>query len=307
MKQLTLLLLMLWASLAQSIEFVTYYGYDQVENPVVAVDRYQGVMATRDTVAYGSRRLHTGNQEAFGHLGFTGQIDRSNNQIVYFNSRYYLPELRRFASPDPVTVVEGDYKHIDRYSYGYGNPVNANDPSGNAAETPWDIANAVVGWGTFGFDVAEGNWWGAAESGAGALYDTAAIFVPFLPGGASTALKGKRAAALVVDTASDASKSGGDVIHLPHTDKFGNVISRNPKSIQDQMTLEAAQRGEGIVKIPSLNDPKFKGMQKMELETISAGGKKSNVHYVRDPATGQTMDFKFKKHSADYIHIYEKN
>lgn len=98
-----------------------------------------------------------------------------------------------------------------------------------------------------------------------------------------------------------------DVIHLPHTDKFGNVISRNPRSIQDQMTLEAAQRGEGIVKVQSLSDPKFKGMQKMELETISAGGKKSNVHYVRNPATGETMDFKFKKHSTDYIHRYEKN
>lgn len=72
------------------------------------------------------------------------------------------------------------------------------------------------------------------------------------------------------------------------------------------MTLDAAKQGEGIVKIPSLSDSKYKGMQKMELETISAGGKKSNVHYVRD-ADGNTMDFKFKKHSTDYIHKYEKN
>jgi hypothetical protein len=72
------------------------------------------------------------------------------------------------------------------------------------------------------------------------------------------------------------------------------------------MTLESAKRGEGIVKVPDLKDPKYKGMDKMELEIISSGGKKSNVHYVRDPATGKTMDFKFKKHSTDYIHRYEK-
>jgi hypothetical protein len=101
----------------------------------------------------------------------------------------------------------------------------------------------------------------------------------------------------------DAAK---DVIHLPHTDKFGNVISRNPKSIQDQMTLNAAKNGEGIVKVPSLGDAEFKGMQKMELETISSGGRKSNVHFVRDPKTGSIMDFKFIKHSIDRIHKAEK-
>ncbi|MGE3167180.1 MAG: polymorphic toxin-type HINT domain-containing protein [Planctomycetota bacterium] len=89
-------------------------------------------------------------------------------------------------------------------------------------------------------------------------------------------------------------------------DKFGNPISRDPKSIQDQMTLDAAKRGEGVVKIDSLGDPDYKGWEKMELETVSEGGKKSNVHYNRNPETGETADFKFMKHSTDYIHKYEK-
>ncbi|WP_305076266.1 RHS repeat domain-containing protein, partial [Methylobacter sp. BlB1] len=100
-------------------------------------------------------------------------------------------------------------------------------------------------------------------------------------------------------------KDCSNVAKSVETDKFGNVISRLPKSIQDQMTLDAAKRGEGIVKIDNLGDPKYARMQKMELETISNGGKKSNVHYVRDPITGDIMDFKFKKHSTDYIHRYE--
>ncbi len=131
MKQLTLLLLVLFTSLAQAVEFVTYYAHDQVGNPVAAIERNQGVIATRDTSAYSHEQSHTGNAAAFGDLGFTGQIDRSNNQLVYFNARYYMPELRRFVSPDAVTVVDGGYKHIDRYAYAYGNPLLYNDPSGN--------------------------------------------------------------------------------------------------------------------------------------------------------------------------------
>jgi RHS repeat-associated protein len=105
-----------------------------VGNPVAAIDETQGVVATRDTLAYGSEQTHTGNPAAFGDLGFTGQIDRSNNQIVYFNARYYLPQLRRFASPDSVTVVDGGFNHIDRYSYAYANPYLYNDPTGNWPE-----------------------------------------------------------------------------------------------------------------------------------------------------------------------------
>lgn len=74
--------------------------------------------------------------------------------------------------------------------------------------------------------------------------------------------------------------------------------SRTPKSLQDQMALEAAQKGAGTKIIDNLGDPRFKGMEKWEYKVKSANGADSVVHYVRDPATGQLMDFKFKKHST---------
>jgi uncharacterized protein RhaS with RHS repeats len=83
----------------------------------------------------------------------------------------------------------------------------------------------------------------------------------------------------------------------PVTDKW----SREPKSIQDQMTLQAAKEGHGVRIIEGLNDPKFKGMDKWELKVKSNNGNDSVVHYVRDPNTGELMDFKFKKHSTDDI------
>jgi len=46
---------------------------------------------------------------------------------------------------------------------------------------------------------------------------------------------------------------------------------------------------------------KFKGMEKFELKVKSANGQDSVVHYVRDPKTGELMDFKFKIHSVENI------
>lgn len=75
--------------------------------------------------------------------------------------------------------------------------------------------------------------------------------------------------------------------------------SRNPKSLQDQMTLDTAKKGAGEKIIDNLGDPQFKGMEKWQYKVKSASGGDSVVHYVRDPQTGKLMDFKFTKHSVD--------
>jgi hypothetical protein len=81
----------------------------------------------------------------------------------------------------------------------------------------------------------------------------------------------------------------------PDDDKW----SREPKSVQDKMALDAAKNGEGQTIIRDLGDPRYKGMDKMELKVKSDAGRDSVVHYVKDPKTGEVMDFKFKKHSID--------
>ena len=65
------------------------------------------------------------------------------------------------------------------------------------------------------------------------------------------------------------------------------------------MALEAAKKGVGkrIMKNTPLNDPRFKGMHKMEYILKSRQGKDSVIHYVLDPNSGKLFDFKFKKHS----------
>jgi filamentous hemagglutinin len=41
-------------------------------------------------------------------------------------------------------------------------------------------------------------------------------------------------------------------------------------------------------------------MEKWSYTEKSAAGLRSEVHYVRDPKTGQLMDFKFKHHAETY-------
>ncbi|MCU1748385.1 RHS repeat domain-containing protein, partial [Pseudomonas sp. 6D_7.1_Bac1] len=97
-----------------------------------------------------------------------------------------------------------------------------------------------------------------------------------------------------------AGKAGvdeGEVV--PPSVRVTDKWSREPKSIQDQMTLKAAQSGEGNVIIRNLSDPDFKGMEKMELKVKSVNGNDSVVHFVRDQKTGSLLDFKFKKHSVE--------
>lgn len=63
------------------------------------------------------------------------------------------------------------------------------------------------------------------------------------------------------------------------------------------MVLDAAKKGKGNLIIENLNDPKFKGMDKWRYGEKSTQGLNSEVHYVRDPKTGELMDFKFKHHA----------
>jgi hypothetical protein len=82
---------------------------------------------------------------------------------------------------------------------------------------------------------------------------------------------------------------------------------RDALSIQDQMTMSAARSGAGARLFENLGDPQFKGMEKWAYKVKSADELDSVVHYVRDPNSGELMDFKFKKRSGDGLGKYEKD
>jgi RHS repeat-associated protein len=70
-------------------------------------------------------------------VGFTGQRhDRSTGGLVFYQSRYYLPELKRFVSADSIIPGMADPQAFNRYSYVANNPVRYKDPDGHATCPP---------------------------------------------------------------------------------------------------------------------------------------------------------------------------
>jgi len=71
---------------------------------------------------------------------FTGQItdgllDDGGTGLMYYNARYYDPQVGRFAAADTIVPNPANPQDFNRYAYVGNNPVNATDPSGN---WPWD-------------------------------------------------------------------------------------------------------------------------------------------------------------------------
>ena len=77
--------------------------------------------------AYGRYR---GGHELGTENRFTGQkLDGAG--LMYFNARYYDPELGHFLSPDTLVPDPGNLFDYNRYMYVRGNAMNAVDPSGH--------------------------------------------------------------------------------------------------------------------------------------------------------------------------------
>lgn len=104
-------------------------------------------------------------------------------------ARYYSTELSRFINADPIGFEGG----MNWYAYAGGNPISFIDPSGNVVETAWDVANVGLGAYSLQDNVRKGSWGWAVLDAVGLAYDGAATLVPFLPAGASAAMKAGRA------------------------------------------------------------------------------------------------------------------
>lgn len=63
---------------------------------------------------------------------FTGQLRDQESGLDYFNARYYIPQISRFNSPDPMSVGAdlSDPQTWNGYVYVRGNPLGMVDPSG---------------------------------------------------------------------------------------------------------------------------------------------------------------------------------
>lgn len=105
-------------------------------------------------------------------------------------------DLRKWLSVDPLVD-----KNIatSPYMYCNGNPIKYVDPNGKWPETAWDIANVMMDAASLVSNVKNGNTRDAVVDGVGLVMDVTAAIVPFVPGGAGTAINAYRTANKVSD------------------------------------------------------------------------------------------------------------
>ncbi|WP_181902269.1 RHS repeat-associated core domain-containing protein [Thalassotalea euphylliae] len=176
-----------------------YYFHYDYRSSVVAISDQNGDMVARyGYTPFGTRfdapEFAEQNQAITTPFGYNGRdgVITDNNGLIYMRARYYSPELRRFVSKDPIRGDISDLGSLNRYAYVGGDPVNLVDPSGQAAETAWDIANVLIGVRETYNNIEQGKYWSAAGSAFGTALDGCAAVFPFVPGGASTLIKANK-------------------------------------------------------------------------------------------------------------------
>jgi hypothetical protein len=90
-----------------------------------------------------------------------------------YRARFYSPLLNRFIQPDTLVPSPSNPQAWNRFSYVYNNPIRYVDPSGNIVESPWDVFSLVVGVGTLGYNLYNGNYADAALDAVGIAVDAA--------------------------------------------------------------------------------------------------------------------------------------
>ena len=164
---------------------------------------------------------------------FTGHERDHALGLDYMLARYYGADLGRFLSTDP-----GDDTYLvapqswNKYSYVRNNPINASDPTGTIAETPFDVAMAVVSVGQAINEPSFANI-------AGAVLDVAAVVIPGAPAVGGRAIDAAQAGNKLID----AGKAGGNIAEnaakgAAHEAKVVENLQQTQTGVVTQVTVK---------------------------------------------------------------------
>lgn len=122
--------------------------------------------------------------------GFTGKEADEEVGLVYFGERYLIPQIGRWATPDPLAIhAAGGGEVLNSYHYVSGNLLQARDPVGLQESGPrsywWHDLNQSGGNGGGSPGPASGNAGNAPPSGIDQGQSTPGSEAGSIPGGES--------------------------------------------------------------------------------------------------------------------------
>ncbi|HBY95835.1 MAG TPA: hypothetical protein DEP84_18085 [Chloroflexi bacterium] len=80
---------------------------------------------------------------------FTGQRWEASSFLYDYQARHYDPALGLFVSPDPIVPEPGQPAALNRFAYGYNNPLKFTDPTGHMLVCGTQAASAECNGGTY--------------------------------------------------------------------------------------------------------------------------------------------------------------
>jgi RHS repeat-associated protein len=105
-----------------------FYETDALGSSIALTNAAGANQATYTYQPFGSTtQTGTVSNNAFQYTG----RENDGTALYYYRARYYLPDVQRFLSPDPVEFRAGDYS---LYAYVGNEPLNYKDPMGLAAQ-----------------------------------------------------------------------------------------------------------------------------------------------------------------------------
>ena len=113
-------------------EQVYYFFSDHLGSTNVITDPNGNVMSETLYKAWGEIRYSSGSSPT--DYTYTGQRSEMDDiGLMFYNARWYSPELGRFAQADTTIPGNNNPSAWDRYSYVNNNSINFSDPTGHLA------------------------------------------------------------------------------------------------------------------------------------------------------------------------------
>ncbi len=82
-----------------------------------------------------------GPSQGITERGFTGQKENMELGLMYYNARYYVPGIGRFASADTIVPDPANPQAWNRYAYTYNNPLRYTDSTGHKVDESGGISS----------------------------------------------------------------------------------------------------------------------------------------------------------------------